>query len=93
MQSLSASAARLSLASLLVTGCAKPPETPLPATTELLDELPRVSNSPKSPCWQQREIAKQWGYLHSIKQKKEVLYSAPCDVDKKPKQTAKPTTS
>lgn len=59
--------------------------TQLPGTTKLLDELPRVENSPKSPCWQQRQIAAQTSYLAAILEKKEVAYKAPCDFDAKPK--------
>lgn len=54
-----------------------------PATTKLLDELPRVSNSPKSPCWQQREIARQNSYLATIKAARETVYKAPCDLPTK----------
>lgn len=46
--------------------------------------MPKVDNSTKSPCWQQRQIAAQGSYLQSIAQKKEVVFKAPCDVDKKP---------
>lgn len=52
--------------------------TPLPATTKILDELPRVSNSPKAPCWQQVEIAAQNSYLASVKASRNVVYTAPC---------------
>lgn len=69
------------LASLVMTGCAGS-STQLPGTTKLLDDLPRVSNSAKSPCWQQREIAAQNSYLTSIKDKREVVYKAPCDMTK-----------
>lgn len=40
-----------------------------------------MSNSAKSPCWQQEEIAAQNSYIESIKQRKEVVYRAPCKVD------------
>ena len=83
MRKLLTSAGKLlpSLALLLLAGCGQGTSTPLPATTKLLDELPRVSNSAKSPCWQQEEIAAQNSYVESIKQKKEVVYRAPCKVD------------
>lgn len=72
----------LSLGLLLpLAACAQQTATPLPATTKMLDELPRVSNSAKSPCWQQEEIAAQNSYIESIKQRKEVVYRAPCKVD------------
>lgn len=70
------------LSALLMTACADK-ETPLPATTKLLDDLPRVENSTKSPCWQQEQIAKQNSYLATIKDKREVVYKAPCKVDKR----------
>lgn len=79
------SAGRLlkSLALLLpLAGCAGQTEIPLPATTKVLDELPRVQNSTKSPCWQQEQIAAQNSYIDTIKAKKEVVYQPPCKVDK-----------
>lgn len=57
--------------------------TQLPATTKVLDDLPRVENSTKSPCWQQRQIAKQNAYVDTIRGKKDVSYQAPCDVPQK----------
>lgn len=74
---------------LLISGCAAK-EIPLPATTKVLDEMPRVNNSSKSPCWQQQQIAAQNSYLASIKGKKAIVYKAPCDADVKPE--SKPTT-
>jgi len=68
------------LASLGLPGCAN--EIPLPGSIKLLEALPRVENSTKAPCWQQRQIAKQNAYLASIEQKREVTYAAPCDVDR-----------
>jgi len=47
-----------------------------------LDDLPRVSNSTAAPCRLQKEIAAQNSYLASIAEKREVVYSAPCVVDK-----------
>jgi hypothetical protein len=85
MQFNSARALLLSLASLSLQGCALwGSETPLPASTKLLDAVPRVSNSPKSPCWQQREIAKQNAFFKAQETKAEVVFQAPCDVDKPP---------
>lgn len=69
------------LLALLIPGCA-PTETPLPGTTKLLDDLPKVENSTKSPCWQQQQIAAQNSYLATVRDKKDVTYKAPCDVDK-----------
>jgi len=57
-------------------------ETPLPASSKILDEMPRVDNSTKAPCWMQKAVAAQNSYVDSIKQKREIVYSAPCVVDK-----------
>ena len=75
---------------LLTSGCAGG-ATPLPGTTKLLDDLPRVQNSAKAPCWQQKQIAAQNSYLATIKAKKTVVYHAPCLVDP-PASEAKPTS-
>ncbi len=75
---------------LLISGCAGK-EIPLPATTKVLDNLPRVENSTKSPCWQQQQIAAQNSYLASVKAKKAVVYKAPCQIDEV-KPESKPTT-
>ena len=82
------SVAALPLA-LLISGCAGS-ETQLPATTKLLDNLPRVQNSIKAPCWQQQQIAAQNSYLASVQAKKAVVYKAPCQIDVKPE--SKPTS-
>ena len=75
---------------LLISGCGGA-ATQLPATTKLLDDLPRVQNSTKSPCWQQQQVAAQNSYLASVKAKKPVVYKAPCDVDEV-KPEPKPTS-
>ena len=72
----------------LLTACVDS-ATQLPATTKILDELPRVSNSPKSPCWQQEQIAAQNSYVDAIKTSKDVVYKPPCKVDPKPSVVAK----
>ena len=69
------------LPALLLTACAGN-ATQLPATTKVLDELPRVSNSPKSPCWQQEQIAAQNSYVDTIKTKQDANYKPPCKFDK-----------
>lgn len=74
----------LLLVSLSLQGCKlfAGSETPALETTRLLDELPKVHNSPKAPCRVQKEIAAQWSYIDSIKGQKEVVYAAPCETDK-----------
>ncbi len=76
----------LLLLALLISGCVGK-ETQLPATTKLLDDLPRVANSTKAPCRMQREVAAQNSYVATIKAKKPVVFKAPCDVDE-PKPTS-----
>lgn len=78
------------LASLAMSGCAGQ-STQLPGTTRLLDELPRVANSRAAPCRMQKEVAAQNSYLASIKEKREVVYKAPCDVE--PERVASNTKS
>lgn len=73
---------------LVLTACVDS-ATQLPATTKVLDELPRVQNSPKSPCWQQEQIAAQNAYVDTIRTKTDVVYKAPCKVDPQPPQPAK----
>jgi hypothetical protein len=72
------------LASLALPACTPwwASETPLPLTTKVIDELPKVNNSTSAPCRMQREVAKQWSFIHTIQQGKTVVYQAPCDVDK-----------
>lgn len=55
---------------------------PLPGTIKLLEEMPRVANSTKAPCRLQKEIAAQNSYIATIKEKREIVYVAPCVVDK-----------
>lgn len=44
--------------------------------------MPKVQNSAKSPCWQQEQIAAQNSYIATVKDGKEVVYKAPCKIDK-----------
>lgn len=46
----------------------------------LLDNLPRVDNSPDAPCWMQIQTAAQNAYIAGIKQGREVVFKAPCQV-------------
>lgn len=52
------------------------------ATSSILEKLPRVENSTQAPCWQQEQIAAQNSYLATVKDGREVVYKAPCKVDK-----------
>ena len=90
MKTQAALAAILPLA--LLTGGCPGSVTQLPETTKLLDSVPRVSNSPKSPCWQQEQIAAQNSYFATIKAKKPVVYKAPCVVDEPKADEGKPTS-
>ena len=77
---------------LLVLPACADNATPLPGTTKLLDELPRVANSTAAPCRLQREIAAQNSYLDTIKTGKDTVYKAPCDIDPQRVASAKPTS-
>lgn len=70
------------LLALSIPGCAGS-GTPPPATSVLLDKVPRVDNATASPCWQQRQVAAQNSYFATIGLGREVIYKAPCDVDGK----------
>jgi hypothetical protein len=63
--------------------------TQAPATTDSVSRVPRVSNSPQSPCWQQIEIAKQNAWFASRKAGKQIIFEPPCLVDP-PKGGAQP---
>jgi hypothetical protein len=75
------------LMTLLLAGCADS-ATQLPATTKILDEMPRVQNSTKAPCWLQMQISAQNSYVDSIRFKAVRVYTAPCKFDKSPQQVA-----
>jgi hypothetical protein len=93
MRLISASVPLLALA---LAGCAGDPSTQLPGTTKILDELPRVQNSPKAPCWLQEQVAAQNSYVDSIKASKEIAYVAPCKAvptQTQPRSASEPKTS
>ncbi len=46
--------------------------------------MPRVANTRRAPCETQKEIAAQNSYLATVKAQKEVVYAAPCEIEKKP---------
>jgi len=59
----------------------------------LYQRVPEVQNSRKSPCWQQRQIAKQQAFLHAaIKGKAKVFYTA-CGHQEKAKPKKEAATS
>lgn len=70
------------LIALLIPACADP-STPPPATSILLEKLPRVDNSRESPCWQQKQIAAQNSYIATIQSNKETVWKAACEVETK----------
>jgi hypothetical protein len=57
----------------------------------MLESIPRVDNSRKSPCWQQRQIAAQNTALDTALKKTTQVYKAPCDVDA-PAKSREPKT-
>jgi hypothetical protein len=64
----------------LIQACKEKEILPL-KSTELLEAIPRVDNSTKSPCWQQRQIAAQNTAFDTALGKTKDVYKAPCDVD------------
>ena len=75
---------------LLIQACAESGTLP-PETTSLLESLPKVHNSPKSPCWQQKEIAALGTAIDTALKKTTDVYKAPCEVDK-PRQKQTPVS-
>ena len=76
-----------SLLLLPLAACSKDSLPQVIEPTKLLDAMPRVENSLKSPCWQQHQIAKQQSYLATVKAGKETVIAAACKEDK-PKATS-----
>lgn len=72
---------------LAMAGCAGS-SIPVPATTEILKELPRVANSRAAPCRVQREIAAQNSYLATVETGAVTVYKAPCDAEQKKAEPA-----
>lgn len=58
----------------------------------VLESIPRVDNSPRAECWQQRQIAAQNTALDQALGKSKKVYKAPCDLGIKP-DAAPPKTS
>ena len=70
------------LLALFLPACAAS-ETQLPATTKILDGMPRVHNSETAVCRLQKEIAAQNSYVDTVLTKREIVYKAPCEIDPK----------
>jgi hypothetical protein len=92
MRSRSARPLLLSLAlPLTLGGCSLGSVIPLPATKDILEKVPLVENSTKSPCWQQEQIAAQRSYIASALSGKEIIYQAPCKVDRQEPNKVNPS--
>jgi hypothetical protein len=64
-----------------------------PETISLLQSIPRVDNSPKSPCWQQKQIAAQNTAFEAALKKSKDTYKPPCEFEKaKPVEPQKATS-
>lgn len=83
--------ASLLLAACETLGIATNPAPP--NASVVLRDVPEVQNSSKSPCWQQRQIAAQRGYIESATSGKKVQYHAECSDDTKPEPKAEAKTS
>lgn len=94
-----ATAASLSLAACETLGIATKTEAPTSVSAaEVLKGVPPVDNSPKSPCWQQQQIATQRAYIDAAISGKPKQYHAECLEPKKgpaekPPVKAEPKTS
>lgn len=56
------------------------------------DKVPRIEMTKQSPCWQQRQHAKQEAFLDGTINEKKTVYVADCDM-KKPKAKQPRATS
>lgn len=67
-----------------LAGCA----TPTPSLTNggALAAFKNIPNSPKAPCDMQKAVAEHNSRYDTLKNGKEVVYKAPCQVDPKPDQ-------
>ncbi|WP_072389923.1 hypothetical protein [Hyphomicrobium sp. CS1GBMeth3] len=59
------------------------------SAASVLRNVPEVENSPDAPCWQQRQIAKQRAYIHSVTKGKPKRYHADCTDEPPTKPTPK----
>lgn len=74
----------LSLATLHLAGCATPTPSSSKAVKRIFEPVP---NYESAPCEYQRKWAAHNSKVATLKAGKEVVYKAPCDVDK-PKVTS-----
>lgn len=94
MQAIRSAAKRLAIliAPVLLAACSilQPGGNEVPAASlkRLVENVPRVDNSPASPCWQQEQIAAQNAYLDAQLRGKAKPYVAPCKT--KPAAEPKP---
>jgi hypothetical protein len=78
----------LSLGACGILGTASKTDATVSAASVLKD-VPEVENSPKSPCWQQRQIATQRSYIDSVVTGTTKRYHADC---KPPEATPVPAS-
>ena len=74
-----------SLATLPLAACS----TPTPSASGVIGIFEPVPNYAKAPCELQKKWAEHNSKVASLQQWKEVVYKAPCEVDKKPKTEPK----
>lgn len=79
--------ASLSLAACETLGIATERKAP-PSAASILRNVPVVENSANAPCWQQRQIAAQRSYIHSVTKGKTKRYHADCKDEPKPADPA-----
>ena len=70
----------LALAPML-TGCAIPTQSL--TNGGALAAFKNIRNSPKAPCEMQKDVAEHNSRLDTLRSGKEVVYKAPCEIDKK----------
>ena len=82
--SRSAKSSMALLLALVMGGCAGS-ATPTPSTSPgVLEAFPPIRNSKLAPCDMQREVAAHNSRVATFKSGREVVYRAPCDIDRAP---------
>lgn len=74
--------------SLSLAGCAGSATPTLLTEAGALGAFRALPNSARAPCVMQRAVAEHNSAYDSLKQGREVVYKAPCDVDKPPPKTS-----